>query len=155
MSRKEVRIGIFDQLSGSGVLALLGPVSPSNLRIYSAWPQVQPKLSQPSEADEGWLTFHERNTGFGGVAPVREDFTFEFNIWATTFTLTEDIVDIMDGLWHYKLAGHNSFLFGADRNVLWAERQQAIDLYEEETKLYRKMVVYQYQTVKLPFRSGA
>jgi hypothetical protein len=153
MSRKEVREALFSDLSSSAILDLLGPVSSTNRRVYSGWPQEQPILTGHEPA-EGWLVFHEGTTPIA-FQSLREDFTYEINIFATLHTIGEDILDVLDDTWHHKLAGHNSRRFGSDRNVLWSQRVTSLDLYEETVKLYRKQATYLFATVKVPFRSGA
>lgn len=159
MSRREVKEAIYADLNVPSILTLLGPVTFENRRIYAGWPQQQPKLSSHEPA-EGWITFHEREATipWGGIL---ETFVFEVNIFATLHSIGEDILDLLDDKWHHKLAGQNGRIFGTDRNCVFSSRIMSYDMYESDeftesgAKLSRKVCVYQFATVKIPFRSGA
>lgn len=166
MSRLEFKQAIYADLNVSAIKDLLGPVTPTNQRVYYAWPTEQPKLSnEPYEVGEGWAVYHERYTpiDFGGI---REDFLFEVNIYSTRVSIAEQIVDILDDKWHHKMAGHNSRTVGGGTvvyNIVFSGRIQTQDYFAEDgayaqaggPKLYRKQALYQFAAVKVPFRSGA
>lgn len=166
MSRLEFKQNIFAELNVSSIKDILGPTSVSNARVYFAWPQEQPALTdEPEEVGEGWLTYHERYTPIAWNQ-IREDFLFEVNIYATRVSMMEQIIDILDDKWHWKMAGHNGRTVGSGDvvyNVLFSARVQTQDYFAEDgayaraggPKLYRKQALYQFAAVKIPFKSGA
>lgn len=166
MSRLEFKQAIFADLNVSAVKDLLGPVGTANQRVYYAWPQEQPELSnEPNEAGEGWCVYHERYTPIVWEG-IREDFLFEINIYCTRVSIMEAVIDVLDDKWHHKLAGHNSRTVGSGAviyNVVFSSRIQTQDYFAEDgayaraggPKLYRKQALYQFAAVKIPFKSGA
>jgi hypothetical protein len=166
MSRLEFKQQIFADLNVSSVIDKLGPVSVSNSRVYFAWPQEQPALTnEPKEVGEGWMTYHERYTPTAWNQ-IREDFLFEINIYHTRVSAMEEVLDVVDDLWHWKMAGHNSKCVGSGAviyNILFSQRVQTQDFFAEDgayaraggPKLYRKQALYQFAAVKVPFKSGA
>jgi hypothetical protein len=166
MSRLEFKQFIFADLNTSAVIDLLGSVTVCNARVYFAWPQEQPALSnEPTEPGEGWLTYHEKYTPIAWNQ-IREDFLFEVNIFATRVSVCEQVLDVLDDKWHWKMAGHNSRCVGSGSviyNVLFSQRLQTQDFFAQDgeysraggPKLYRKQALYQFAAVKVPFKSGA
>lgn len=158
MSRREVKEALFSDMNVSAVLDLLGPVSSDNRRIYAGWPQQQPKLTSHEPA-EGWVTFHEREATIPWGS-IDETFVFEVNIFATRHSIGEDVLDVLDGKWHHKLAGHNGRVMGSDRNVVFSARIMSYDMFESDEftesgpKLHRKVAVYQFRTVRVPYNVG-
>lgn len=151
MSRAQVKTDIYSDLRNSAeLLALLGPVTTVNLRIYNQWPQVQPQLTG-IEPDEGWIIFSEEQSVILWDT-VEEEIYIDFHIWVTRLSLAEDIIDILDNLYHWKLAGQNSRTFG-ERNVVHSQRIHLLETYDEEIHLYRKIGRYRFKTVKVPFTS--
>jgi len=166
MSRLEFKQTIFADLNVSAIKDHLGVVTVSNQRVYYAWPQEQPALTdEPKDAGEGWVTYHEKYTPIAWNQ-IREDFLFEVNIFHTRVSACEQVLDQLDNLWHWKMAGHNSRVIGSGTvqyNVLFSQRVQTQDYFAEDgayaraggPKLYRKQALYQFAAVKLPFKSGA
>jgi hypothetical protein len=160
MSRQAIKAFLFSTVNVAAVTDLLGAVSTENRRLYYGWPQVQPVLSDaPTEPAEGWLTFHERS----GVIPLEgltETLLYEFNIFATSMALCDDVLDQLDTLLHFKLAGHGGFEPVSGRDILRCVRISAQELYEDDRaahagiKLYRKQAVFSLTTVKRPFQAG-
>lgn len=151
MSRAQIKKDIYNDLrTNEELLALLGPVTSANLRIFNQFPQVQPKLSG-IEPDEGWLVFYEEQSVILWDT-VEEEIYMDFHIWVTRLTLAEDVIDILDNLYHWKLAGQNSRMFG-ERNVIHSQRIHTLETYDEEVHLYRKIGRYRFKTVKVPFAS--
>ena len=149
MARRAIKEGIYSDLRGSAtLLALLGPVSLSNRRIYNGWPQDSPRLTG-IEPDEGWLIFFEEQSVILWDT-TEEEVYMDFHIWVTRLSLAEDVIDVLDTLYHWKLAGQNSRTF-EERNVVHSQRIHAIDSYDDEIKLYRKIGRYRFKTVKVPF----
>jgi hypothetical protein len=111
------------------------------------------------------MVYHERYTPIRWEG-IREDFLFEVNIYSTRVSISEAVVDVLDDLWHHKLAGHNSRTVGSGTviyNVVFSSRIQTQDYFAEDgayaraggPKLYRKQALYQFAAVKIPFKSGA
>lgn len=151
MSRAQVKTDIYNDLRNSAtLLALLGPVTAQNRRIYSGWPQEQPRLSG-IEPDEGWIIFYEEQAVVLWDT-TEEEIYIDFHIWVTRLTLAEDVLDILDDLYHWKIAGQNSRTFG-ERNVVHSQRIHCLETFDDEVKLYRKVGRYRFKCVKVPFAS--
>ena len=144
-----IKENIYSTLTAqSSLLTLLGPIDAANARIYAAWPQAQPVLTG-FEPDEGWLIMHEEQASMP-FGPIYEDVYFNFHIFVTRATLADDVIDILDSLWNWRMAGHNSFVYG-ERNVLFSKRIHINELFEIDTKLYHKIARYLLRMVKTPF----
>ena len=153
MSRVQMVKDIYSDLATNApLLALLGPVTDYNRRIYAGWPQESPRLSG-NNASEGWLVFYEEQSVILWNT-IEEECYWDFHVWATSQAIGEDALDIMDGLYHWRLAGQNSRTFG-ERNVLHMQRIHALSSYDDSVKLYRKIMRYRFKTVKVPFTQGA
>lgn len=142
MARGEIRQTIYNDLrSHSALLALLGPVTTDNLRIYSGWPQTPPQLSS-IEPDEGWLVVYEPET-LVYWQTVQQHAMFDFIMTVTRSTLGDDVIDILDDLYHWKLGGQNSRLFG-EWNVIRSARLYCKETYMEPVKLFQKTARYKF-----------
>ena len=149
MSRLQIKKDIYADLSGNAsLLALLGPVTERNHRIYSGYPQINPALSG-NNASEGWLIFYEEQSVILWDT-IAENVYMDFHIWATTLSIGEDVIDILDGLYHWRIAGQNSRRFG-ERNVVHMKRIHCLETYDDTVKLYRKIGRYKFVCVKTPF----
>lgn len=160
MSRLAFKQAIYDLINVSAVTNLLGSALSTGSRVLYGWPQTQPVLSDaPTEPNEGWLTFHERSSTmpFEGI---RETIMLELNIFATRMSLCDQVLDQLDGILNWKYAGHGGLSPVGGRDILLAQRVQTQELYEDDRsqsggpKLYRKMAVYSFATVKRPMKSG-
>lgn len=153
MPRSTFKQTIYEQLvARQDLLNILGPVTADNPRIFAAWPQQTPKLSG-IEPEEGWIAFYEEQTVVLFLTTL-EEWYFDFHCWLTRLSMAEDIIDILDDLWHWKLAGQNSFIAGG-YNVLHSQRIHVLETYDAEIKMYRKILRYRFRTQKTPFTSGA
>lgn len=145
MSRAEFRQTIYQDLSTdptySALLALLGPVTAQNRRIYSAWPQETPQLSG-IEPDEGWLVFHESHTTIVWTT-VQQEMFFNFRVLSARGTLGDAVMDILDPLYHWKLGGQNSRLFG-EWKVIRSQRVQSWNDFDTARKLYHSAIQYRF-----------
>ena len=149
MSRSDIRTAIYGDLLGrQDMLAALGPIMPNNQRIYAAFPQTVPSLSG-NNASEGWIIFYEEQAVILGDT-IEEISFFDFHVWATTMTIGETAIDILDNLYHWRIAGQNSRVIGA-YNVVDSRRVHCLESYDQQVKLYRKIGRYQFRLVKTPF----
>ena len=149
MSRVQIKRDIYTDLStNASLLALLGPVTERNHRIYSGWPQIAPALSG-NNVTEGWLIFYEEQSVILWDT-IGEDIYMDFHIWCTTLSIGEDAIDILDSLYHWRIAGQNSRFFG-ERLVLNMKRIHCLESYDDAVKLHRKIGRYKFACVKSPF----
>jgi hypothetical protein len=149
MSRAQIKEGIYSTLlARTDLLALLGPVSADQRRLYAGWPQTQPKLTG-TEPDEGWMVIYEEQT----VTPrelTYEDVYYDFHMFVTRLSLAEDCIDIIDDIWNWKIAGQNSLFYG-ERLVIYSRRIHLVEGWDEETHLYHKVARVLMRMVKTPF----
>jgi hypothetical protein len=151
VARSELKEGIFSTLSGDAtLLSLLGTVTTSNRRIYSGWPQEQPVLSG-LEGDEGWMVYFENDTTHIEIETF-ENIRYMFFIYATRLTLADDVVDIMDSNWNWRVDHQKDIQFGS-RIVIRAKRMWTWDQYDENRKLHRKQLIYWFKTATDPWES--
>ena len=145
---------LFTQMKNNSTLTgLLGPITSDNFRIYSAYPQQQPKLSG-TESDEGWLVFFELGTAIPFPHSLYEDFLFQFDIYGVRQTLGDEVVDTLDTMWH-RAADQDGYTIDAERNVLFSQRVLSQDVYAEDARLFQKLVNYRYRVITNPWRAGA
>ena len=149
MARIDLKKSIYSDLSSNtALLTLLGPVTEHNRRIYLSFPQEVPRLSG-NNASEGWLIFYEEQSVILW-STIQEQSYFDFHIYATTPAIGEDAIDILDTLYHWRIAGQNSRVI-SDYNVVYMQRIHCLETYDETVKLYRKIGRYRFQLVKTPF----
>lgn len=149
MARLQIKKDIYADLStNAALLSLLGPVTERNMRVYSGYPQIAPALSG-NNASEGWLIFYEEQSVILWNT-ILEDVYIDFHIWATTLSIGEDIIDILDGLYHWRIAGQNSRSFG-ERLVVNMKRIHCLETYDDTVKLHRKIGRYKFACVVTPF----
>lgn len=149
MSRLQIKKDIYiDLTTNSTLMALLGPVSDRNRRIYSGHPQVHPTLSG-NNVTEGWLIFYEEQSVILWDT-IAEQVFMDFHIWSTSLSIGEDVIDILDSLYHWRIAGQNSRSFG-ERIVVHMKRIHCLETYDDSVKLYRKIGRYKFVCVKTPF----
>lgn len=149
MSRLQIKKDIYADLrTNTALLALLGPVSERNHRVYSGYPQIAPALSG-NNVTEGWLIFYEEQSVIL-YDTIAESVFMDFHVWATSLSIGEDAIDILDSLYHWRIAGQNSRFFG-ERLVLNMKRIHCLETYDDAVKLYRKIGRYKFQTVLRPF----
>ena len=149
MARIDIKKSIYADLIGNAaLLTLLGPVSEFNRRVYLAYPQEVPRLSG-NNAAEGWLIFYEEQSVILW-STIEEQVYMDFHCFATTPAIGEDVIDILDSLYHWRIAGQNSRTIST-YNVTYMQRIHCLETYDEVTKLYRKIGRYRFQIVKTPF----
>ena len=133
-------------LADQALLALLGPVTTDNLRIYRSWPQLQTLLTGYESADEGWLVFDEPETsgaaGTDQLSSIYEVIEPRFSVIATRFSLVDDVLDRLDGLYNWSVEQQRALTFG-ERIVLFTRRSRTGDTWNAELKLYQKDMAYQ------------
>ena len=162
-TRADLRGFIFSAINIDSITSLLGAVIDGNRRIYSHWPQERPILGGV-EPPEGWISFHELSSSkvFGGS--IIEDHTIQFNLWNTIDSNNDLVLDILDGLFDQPPVDQNGFLITDETSsfpetrtswvILLTQRVLVNSLYEQEIKMYRKIVNYQMRTTKIPYRVG-
>jgi len=149
MARIDVKKDVYaDLVNHASVLSLLGPVTDYNRRVYYAWPQEVPRLSG-NNVNEGWLVFYEEQSVINKNA-IGEDIYMDFHTFCTDISIGEDMIDILDTLYHQRAAGQNARMFG-ERLVTYMQRIHCLETYDETIKLYRKIGRYRFQTVKTPY----
>lgn len=145
MARIDIKKAVYADLIGNAdLLALLGPVTPYNRRVYYAWPQEVPRLSG-NNVNEGWMVFYEEQAVIPKMS-IGEAIYMDFHIWCTDISIGEDAIDILDTLYYWRIAGQNSRAFG-ERLVTYMQRVHCLETYEETIKLYRKIGRYRFDTV--------
>ena len=142
MPRSEIKQTIYqDLLSATALVGILGPVVPNNARIYNTHPMTTPQLSGV-EADEGWLVFYEPDTVVYWDT-VQQHAYFDFVTTGTRLSIGDDVIDVLDQLYHWKLAGQNGRLFGEWR-VIRSQRTWCGEVYDSSRKLYIKTARYKF-----------
>ncbi|HXH10782.1 MAG TPA: hypothetical protein VNP04_13600 [Alphaproteobacteria bacterium] len=146
---------IFADLSAnSAILALLGSVTATNLRIYAGWPQQQPELSNV-EPSEGWLTFHEVTAYKPFQLSLWKDHVIQFDIWSKLQTINDRVVDLLDAMYDRAPVDQDGLVITDDWFILSSHWISGQEIYEQEIKLYHKIATYQFRTLKRPYRLGA
>lgn len=138
-----------DLRNNASLVALLGPVSSTNYRIYSGWPQMQPGLTGYEPA-EGWIVF----TDNASPMALAEDHNVQLDIWSTRNSVNEQVLGLLDSLWHRSGSDQDGWLVTSDWVVTVSRRLSAQDLYEPEVKLYRTLTRWLFRTQKIPYRAG-
>jgi len=162
-TRADLRGYIFSAIHIDSITSLLGAVIDGNRRIYSHWPQERPVLGGV-EPPEGWISFHELSSSrvFGGSNI--EDHIIQFNCWNTIDSNNDLVIDILDSLFDQPPVDQNGILitdtlsgFPETRMswvILLTQRVLMNSIYEDDIKMYRKIVNYQMRTTKIPYRVG-
>lgn len=149
MARIDIKKAIYGDLTSSAtLLPLLGPILPRNNRIYYAWPQMVPALSG-NNVNEGWLVFYEEQS-VTLWNTIQEQVYMDFHCFCTDISIGEAVIDILDELYNWHIAGQNSRFMG-DRLIVFMQRVHCLETYDETIKLYRKIGRYRFQMVKTPF----
>jgi hypothetical protein len=133
------------------VPGILGPRTVTNQRLYRAFPQQSPQLTEPSPPDgEGWLVLEEIMPGLRAsleqLETIHEATDVDFHIFSTRYSLGDAAVDVLDATWHWTVEQQRALQYG-DRIVLFTRRMQSFDKYAQETKLYEKVSRYRVTLV--------
>jgi hypothetical protein len=152
VGRAAIWEGIYQTLLADTVLlAILGPVTRDNLRLYRSFPQWQSTLtSYEPLGDEGWMLIDEPEPNLRAAAQQLES-SWEvveptFTIVATRFSLCDDVSDRIDLAFLWTVEQQRELVFG-ERIVLFTRRYSTKDDYDKETKLYRKTLTYKMDLV--------
>jgi hypothetical protein len=143
-----------DLRNNSALLALLGPISADNHRIYSGWPQIQPRLTGHEPA-EGWVVFYELTTTQPVPTQLYKDSVYQVNVWSTRQTLGDQCVALMEAMWDTAGVDQNGWAITGDWIVLAGQLILSQDLYEDAIKCYRKLTNWHLRHAKIPYRLGA
>ena len=152
MGRAAIFQGIYETLlADTALLALLGPVTAQNLRLYRSFPQWQSTLtSYEPLGDEGWMLIDEPAPNLGAASEQLgsswEVIEPTFIIVATRFSLCDDVSDHIDLSFLWTVEQQRELVFG-ERIVLMTRRYMTKDDYDKETKLYRKTLTYKMDMV--------
>jgi hypothetical protein len=134
------------------VPGILGPRTSQNLRIYRAFVQLQSMLSTyEPQPPEGWLVITQPAAGIGRqnqqMTSNHEYMDVVFSCYATQYSVTHDVLDLLDTQYHWEVEQQRDVLFG-ERYLLFARRLQEEDLYAQEVKLFRKDITYRMEFVR-------
>lgn len=150
MSRVQILESIYTDLRANTTLPLLlGPVSPTNPRILRSYAELQSILSTPPGYDpsggEGWLVFQETEAKLAAFSRQEETIhdvsDFDFIVYATRYSIADDVTDVLDGLYHWSIHQQREVTFG-ERIVLFARRLNTFEKYAQEIKLVSKTSLY-------------
>lgn len=153
MARSQIFEGIVAALNADASLipGILGPRTVTNQRLYRQFPQTQSILSNyEPDGGEGWIVIEEPVAGLGGGADqydsALEIITVAFHVFATRYSIADDVIDVLDGLWHWTAEQQRDIQYG-ERFLLFSRRFQNEEKYSAETKLYQKIVSYRMQFI--------
>lgn len=152
-SIRDLKAFLFSAINISSILAITGAVITGNDRIYAGWPAVQPQLSTV-EPLEGWMSFHTLSSRKTFLGSNVEDHTIQFNLWNKLQSQNDLIVDILDSLFDLPPVDQAGYLITDDWSCLISQRLTAMDQYEDQIKLHRKICNYVFRTTKVPYRVG-
>lgn len=156
MSRSAIYEGIFRAVTADpDLLALLGPKTARNLRVYRAFPQLQnllqgPPIYEPSST-EGWLIIEEVAPGVG-VTRAQYDSHYEimdiaFHVFAQTYGLADDVFTHLDHLFSWSVEQQRDVQYG-DYYVFFSRAYQTAEKYDGEgLKLTQKTRAYRLELV--------
>ncbi len=149
-SRVQIFESIYTSLRENTTLSLiLGPSSPSNPRILRAYAELQNFLSTPPGYDpsggEGWLVFQEAESQPKAYSMQEESIyevcDFDFIVYATRYSLGDDVTDALDRLYNWSVEQQRDVIFG-ERILLKSERLNTFEDYAQEIKLSQKTSWY-------------
>lgn len=144
----DFRSFIASSLQASAIYDILGTPSAGNHVVYAAWPQHQVQLGGGNEdASAGYIAF--RIDDFVRKQDILEFKTVYVDIWSTRPTINEAVKDVTDSAFNLRLAGQNG-LAASTFNITYSQLSRSTDLYEEDVKLHRKQVVYEFRLVRRP-----
>ena len=159
MGRSEVFEGLFQALADDAVLlALLGPKTAQNVRLYRAYPPFQSMLTgnglpgdrYEPQGREGWIVMLESAPAMRATAQqyetIYETMEITFHIFATAYSLADDVADRLDTFFHWTVPQQRDVQYG-DRFVLFMRRFATEEQYAQETKLYHKLHAYRLTLV--------
>lgn len=152
MSRAQIWESIYAMLlADQALLNILGPVTSNNFRILRSYPQLQSLLTSYEPQDgEGWLVIDEPAPSLRVIA-VQSDSAWEaveptFSVFATRFSLCDDVSDRIDQQLHWSVHQQRELTFG-ERIVLFTRRLKTADKYDSEVKLHRKDITLKIEMV--------
>lgn len=146
------RTAIFDALFASlradtALLALLGPVTSTNFRLYRTFPQQSQTLSayEPAPNGEGWLVVQEvapSSSGYGRqYETIYEVLALQFHVFATRYAIADDVTAYLDTAWHWSLSQQRDVQYG-DYVLLRTRRFAMQEQYAQDVKLHSKVATY-------------
>ena len=150
LSRVQILESIYTDLRANATLPLLlGPVSPTNPRILRSYAELQSILSTPPGYDpsggEGWLVFQEAESKMAAYSRQEETIyelcDFDFIVYATRYSIADDVTDVLDGLYHWSVQQQREITFG-ERILLMSRRLNTFEKYAQEIKLVQKTSFY-------------
>jgi hypothetical protein len=154
MSYNAIFEQIFSMLVNDATLVpgILGPRTATNLRLYRAWPQLQSLLlSYEPQPPEGWLVVEQPQPslrlGQGQLDSNHELFEIAFHCYATQYSVAQDVLDVLDTLFHWSVQQQRDLTFG-ERIVLFTRRYSTQDKYAQDVKLFEKVMTYFLETVR-------
>ena len=136
------------------VPGLLGPKTVTNQRLYRNFPASQQFLRgyEPNQPSEGWLVVEEPQAT---ITASHTEYTSNhelvellFHCYATTYSLTHAVLDILDMSFHWVLDQQRSVTWG-DRFLLFTRRYMVKDEYQQDIKLYSKAIHYRMDLVRV------
>ena len=159
MSRAQIFEGIFQTLvADPNLQPLLGPKTAQNLRLYRNFPPFQSMLTgnglpgdkYEPQGREGWLVVEEPQPGLRAsntqYETIYEALEVNFHIFATAYSLADDVVDILDQYFHWTVFQQRLLQYG-ERFILFSRRFNTEEAYAAEVKLYHKTHHYRLETV--------
>lgn len=141
------------QNDASLVPGILGAKTVTNQRLYRGWPQSQQFLRgyEPNQPSEGWLVVEEPQAT---ITASHTEYTSNhelvellFHIYATTFSLTHAVLDVLDSYFHWVITQQRDIQWG-DRFLFFTRRYQVKDEYQQDIKLYSKAIHYRMDLVR-------
>lgn len=155
MGRSQIFESLFSAIStNAALLALLGTQTPTNMRMYRNYPQLQtfllgPPIYEP-RAPEGWLVIEEVEPGIN-LSRAQYDSIFEIldvsmHVFATTYGLADDVFDLLDAMFHWSIEQQRDTQYG-NYYVFFSRAFQSGEKYAQAIKLPQKIRQYRLELV--------
>ena len=141
------------QADPSLVPGILGSATIDNLRIYRAWPQFESMLTdyEPNQPSEGWMVIEETDPELGAAQEqyktIDDELSILFHVYGTTYSVTHDVLDILDTYWHWEVDQQRDVKYG-DRFLFFTRRWRQFDKYHDTSKMYEKQITYRMTFVR-------
>ena len=152
MSRAEIKGGIISALLSTTILSFLGEASANNYRIYDAWPQHQPEVIIEPPQTGGWMVVDDKAEG-GIRESIHEVHEIDFHILSPLFTIGEDVIDILDGIFQWNFPQQRNVVYG--NFILYETRRTKTEqTFHKDFNIPQKTATYTMDFVKSPTNSG-
>lgn len=157
MSSAESRSQIFEALfaalrANTALMALLGPATSTNFRLYRTFPQAQQLLSsyEPQPSGEGWLIVQEVTPTAMAYdrqyTTIYEVMALQFHVFATRYEIADNVAALLDTTWHWSVPQQRDVQYG-DWILLQSRRFEMHEAFAQDIKAHQKTATFWMQFV--------